>query len=88
MAARMCQESEQQRLELQLCRSDCFRDQKRFDEAGYILQPPCIWGKAKHGLEPPVDVDGVTLITIKTSNATAGHHGEMAWQQMFMVDQL
>ena len=26
------------------------------------------------------------LRTVKTSNATAGHHGEMAWQQMFMVD--
>ncbi len=31
-------------------------DKKRFDETGYILQPPCIWGKEKHGLELPVDV--------------------------------
>ena len=31
-------------------------DEKRFDESGYILQPPCIWGNEKHGLELPVDV--------------------------------
>jgi len=61
-------------------------DIKRFDETGYILQPPCIWGKEEHGLEAPIDVSGRMLRTVKTSNATAGHHGEMAWQQMFMVD--
>ena len=61
-------------------------DIKRFDETGYILQPPCIWGKPEHGLEPPINVDGRMLRTVKYSNATAGHHGEMAWQQMFMVD--
>ena len=61
-------------------------DEKRFDETGYILQPPCVWGKEKHGLQLPVDLSGVMLKTVKTSNATAGHHGEMAWQQMFMVD--
>ena len=63
-------------------------DLKRFDETGFILQPPCIWGKEKHGLEPPIDVAGLTLLTVKTANATAGHHGEMAWQQMFMTDPL
>ena len=61
-------------------------DVKRFDETGYILQPPCIWGKEEHGLEPPISVEGRMLRTVKYSNATAGHHGEMAWQQMFMVD--
>ena len=55
---------------------------------GYILQPPCIWGNPKHGLEAPLNIDGVVLHTVKTSNATAGHHGEMAWQQMFMTDPL
>eukprot|EP00463_Aulacantha_scolymantha_P004015 TRINITY_DN497_c0_g1_i1.p1 TRINITY_DN497_c0_g1~~TRINITY_DN497_c0_g1_i1.p1 ORF type:complete len:412 (+),score=47.44 TRINITY_DN497_c0_g1_i1:493-1728(+) len=58
-------------------------DKKNFDEPGYILQPPCLWGSPKYGLEPPVDVSGLTLHTIKTSNATYGHHGEMAWQQMY-----
>jgi hypothetical protein len=62
-------------------------DLSKFDEPGYILQPPCVWGKEEHGLQLPVDVDGVMLKTVKASNATAGHHGEMAWQQMFMVDE-
>ena len=48
-----------------------------FDEPGYILQPPCLWGGAAHGLEPPVDVDGAVLHSVKTSNATYGHHGEV-----------
>merc|ERR1711959_447630 len=60
-------------------------DEKRFDEPGYILQPPCLWGDKKYGLVMPPDVDGQYLHSVKTSNATAGHHGEMAWQQMFLV---
>ena len=59
-------------------------DDPRFDEPGYILQPPCLWGSAEYGLEPPPDVNGLMLHTVKTSNATWGHHGEMAWQQMFV----
>jgi len=55
------------------------------DEPGYILQPPCLWGNPKYGLEPPVDVGNYTLGTVKHSNATWGHHGEMAWQQMFLL---
>ena len=56
----------------------------------YILQPPCLWGSTQYpngsfGLDPAPNLDGVTMHTIKTSNATAGHHGEMAWQQMFMT---
>lgn len=58
-------------------------DDKRFDEPGYILQPPCIWGSPEYGLESPPDVTGLTLHSVKTSNATYGHHGEMAWQQMY-----
>jgi hypothetical protein len=54
-----------------------------FDEPGYILQPPCLWGSEEHGLESPPNVTGRYLHTVKTSNATAGHHGEMAWQQMY-----
>merc|ERR1712098_1038096 len=59
--------------------------EKRFDETGYILQPPCLWGDEKYGLAPPPDVEGKYLHTVKTSKATSGHHGEMAWQQMFII---
>lgn len=52
-------------------------DLKRFDEPGYILQPPCLWGAKEFGLEPPPNLDGVTMHTIKTADATYGHHGEM-----------
>ena len=60
-------------------------DEPRFDEPGYILQPPCLWGDAKYGLQPPPQTSGYTLHSVKTSNATYGHHGEMAWQQMFFI---
>lgn len=58
-------------------------DQSRFDEPGYILQPPCLWGSSEFGLEAPPDTSDVVLGTVKTANATYGHHGEMAWQQMY-----
>eukprot|EP00040_Diaphanoeca_grandis_P037212 m.241412 g.241412 ORF g.241412 m.241412 type:complete len:883 (+) comp33774_c0_seq2:100-2748(+) len=58
-------------------------DLPAFDEPGFILQPPCMWGDSEFGLEAPVDVTGYYLHTVKTANATWGHHGEMAWQQMF-----
>ncbi len=59
----------------------------RFDEPGFILQPPCLWGNAQFGLEEPPDTDPDkwVLHTVKTSNATYGHHGEMAWQQMYVI---
>mmetsp|Transcript_2949 Transcript_2949/g.6209 ORF Transcript_2949/g.6209 Transcript_2949/m.6209 type:complete len:755 (+) Transcript_2949:19-2283(+) len=60
-------------------------DLPRFDEPGFILQPPCLWGDEAFGLEPPPDVTGLTLHSVKTANATFGHHGEMAWQQMYFV---
>jgi len=41
------EENEQQRLELQLCRSDCFRDQNRFDEAETIIHKALRW-REKH----------------------------------------
>ena len=59
-------------------------DNPDMDEPGFILQPPCMWGDAEFGLESPPDVDGVWLHTVKTANATSGHHGEMAWQQMYL----
>jgi hypothetical protein len=55
------------------------------DEPGFILQPPCLWGSPEYGLQEPVDVTGYTLHSVKTSNATFGHHGEMAWQQMYVI---
>ena len=61
--------------------------EKKFDEPGFILQPPCLWGDEKFGLEAPPDVspERYNLFTVKTSNATFGHHGEMAWQQMYVL---
>lgn len=55
-----------------------------FGEPGYILQPPCLWGSEDFGLTAPPSVEGYVLGTVKTSNATYGHHGEMAWQQMYI----
>jgi len=53
----------------------------RFDETGYIAIPDCFWGDAEFGLEPPVNVTGLTLHMVKTSNATYMHYGEMAGGQ-------
>ena len=49
----------------------------RFEELGYIAVPPCLWGSAEHGLDPPPNLEGLTLRIVKTSNATYGHHGEV-----------
>lgn len=55
-----------------------------YDEVGFIAVPPCLWGDAEYGLMPPPDLGKGTLMhSVKTANATNGHHGEMAWQQMF-----
>lgn len=45
----------------------------RFDEEGYIAQPPCLWGDAEFGLEAPYHVGGQTLHVMKHSNATYTH---------------
>lgn len=58
-------------------------DNKHMDEPGFILQPPCLWGDAQFGLEAPPNVDGILLHTVKEAYADSGHHGEMAWQQMY-----
>jgi hypothetical protein len=58
---------------------------ERFNEPGFIYQPPCLWGSPEYGLEPPVNVQGRTLFAKKTADATYGHHGEMAWLQMYFV---
>lgn len=56
---------------------------ERFNEPDFIYQPPCLWGSPTVGLEPPVHVRNQTLFAIKTADATYGHHGEMAWLQIF-----
>jgi len=56
---------------------------RKADEPGFIAQPPCLWGSDEFGLESPPNVAGLTLHTVKKANATYGHHGEMAWQQMY-----
>eukprot|EP00947_MAST-08B_sp_MAST-8B-sp1_P006484 g6484.t1 len=57
----------------------------RYNKPGFIAVPPCLWGKAEHGLAAPPDLDGITLHVVKTSNATCGHHGEMAHPQVYYV---
>lgn len=50
----------------------------KFDEAGYIAQADCMWGSKAYGLESPVNLTGVPLHMVKTSNSSIGHYGEMA----------
>jgi len=57
----------------------------RFDEAGYIAIPDCMWGPKEYGLEPPFNLTGLTLQLIKRSNATYGHYGEMAGGQPWQL---
>ena len=57
----------------------------RFDEPGYIAIADCMWGDAKYGLEPPVEMEGLPLHLVKGSNATNGHYGEMAGGQPWVL---
>ena len=57
----------------------------KYDEAGYLALPPCLWSKdPKEGLEPPVWLGPNTpLVSIKKNrNTHLGHYGEMASWQM------
>jgi len=55
----------------------------KFDELGYIAIPPCLWGSPDEGLVPPSLLSLDThLLSIKKSNNTYGHFGEMASWQM------
>ena len=58
-------------------------DLPKFDETGYILQPPCLWGD-EPGLHPSILLPKNTpLVSIKKNHNThAGHFGEMASWQM------
>jgi len=55
----------------------------KYDEAGYVALPPCLWGEDK-GLEPSVLLPPNTeLVSIKKNrNTNMGHYGEMASWQM------
>lgn len=55
----------------------------KYDEAGYIAIPPCLWGD-DHGLEPSVLLPaGTPLYSVKKNrNTKVGHFGEMASWQM------
>lgn len=55
----------------------------RFDEAGYIDQPPCLWGSPP--LEPPPLVSGIPLFIKAVTNNTYGHTGEMALPQVLLA---
>ena len=56
----------------------------KFDEAGYVVLPPCLWGSEEEGLEPAVWLPANTpMVSIKKNhNTNAGHYGEMASWQM------
>uniref|UniRef100_A0A7S4V172 Uncharacterized protein n=1 Tax=Alexandrium monilatum TaxID=311494 RepID=A0A7S4V172_9DINO len=58
-------------------------EQDKFDEAGYLALPPCLWGD-DHGLQPSEFLPANTsLVSIKKNrNTHTGHFGEMASWQM------
>jgi hypothetical protein len=58
-------------------------DANKYDEAGYVTLPPCLWGNDE-GLNPSVLLPPNTeLVSIKKNrNTLTGHYGEMASWQM------
>jgi hypothetical protein len=58
------------------------------DEPGFIAVPPCVWGRESDGLAPPPNLTGIALRVVKKSNATYGHHGEMAHGEIYYIDDL
>jgi hypothetical protein len=42
----------------------------KFGEPGYIIVPPCLWGRPEDGLEPPPNIAGMTLRVVKRANAS------------------
>ena len=56
----------------------------RFDEAGYVALPPCLWGGEEEGLQPPVYLKPNTPMysVQRTANTHVGHTGQMASWQM------
>jgi len=58
------------------------QDDDRFNEAGYVRLYPCMWGDKGEGLPEPMFLSFDTnLRSVKVTNATYTHYGEMAhWQ--------
>eukprot|EP01052_Picozoa_sp_SAG31_P022019 SAG31_NODE_1732_length_7421_cov_10.241191_6_plen_166_part_00 len=56
-------------------------DLAKFDEPGYILQPPCLWGEDP-ALEPMPLASGVPFMIKAITNSTYNHHGEMAFPEV------
>jgi hypothetical protein len=58
-------------------------EKDKYDEAGYLSLPPCLWG-AEDSLETPFELPyGTPLLSIKKNvNTHVGHFGEMASWQM------
>jgi len=54
----------------------------RFDEKGYVALWPCVFGSKEEGLKAPIFLSFETnLRSVKYTNATYTHYGEMAhWQ--------
>ena len=59
-------------------------DLAKFDEPGYILTPPCLWGDGV-GMEPMPPASGETFTIRAITNNTHGHHGEMAFPEIALV---
>ena len=58
------------------------RQNKTFDEKGYIKINPCVWGYEDGLLKPPYLSWDTNLTSIKRNNNTNAHYGEMASWQM------
>mmetsp|Transcript_8837 Transcript_8837/g.14802 ORF Transcript_8837/g.14802 Transcript_8837/m.14802 type:complete len:558 (+) Transcript_8837:215-1888(+) len=56
----------------------------KFNEPGYILTPPCLWG-AERALEPMPLASGVKFMVKAITNSTYLHHGEMAFPEVTLV---
>lgn len=57
----------------------------KFDEPGYIAQPPCLWGSEDQNLAPMPLASGETFTIKAITNSTYGHHGEMAFPEIALV---
>merc|ERR1712232_1179806 len=59
----------------------------KFDEAGYVLIPPCLFGDPSEGLEPSKFFASANLLSVKRCrNTHVGHYGDMAMWQMRKID--
>jgi hypothetical protein len=54
-----------------------------YDQAGYIYQPPCLWGNPP--FEKPPLLSGKTLFVKAITNSTYRHFGEMALPQVLLA---